>query len=291
MFSGLFFQGFSASEVEQLNRDWAQVEQWANLPEIPPTQCPELAQLKADIQGIELQDNLLSTTDDLLLSRAELPLPVTNLLLQLEEFLAAGEFGGLAQGEPVFQVVQLGVLELKLDDLTAQRMQQVLAWSRQMHGQGPMIELMVGASIAKQALKRCRADPSLIPDNTSLPAPQVEEFFYALCRDYVIMDRLQIAGSTEGVMFPEKTGVEFFNRAMRRAMANNAQRFYPLRGQVEQLGFEEDQAIPSKLELWAASTLGLPGPITRYVQNFLALHQARQHWIELVKEWDDVLGK
>lgn len=60
VFAGWFFRGFSATELEQLDRDWAQIVAWADLPDEDPEARARTAQFVEAVEEVEVADELLN---------------------------------------------------------------------------------------------------------------------------------------------------------------------------------------------------------------------------------------
>lgn len=289
IFSGWFFRGFSPAELEQLDRDWEQVVTWANLPEQDLEREARMARLAEEVQAVELPD-LFDRQEGEWVAREELSPQVSAVLLEFEDLLADEALGGVPGEMQVFPFMQLGTLELAMGDLTSERMGHLLRWSRQLHREGPLIGLMVGVALGEKALARCQLEPDLIPAFADVEAPTVEEYFSALCRDYVFTDRLLTTGSLEGGMLPTPAGDEFATQALRRAMASNARRFHPQRSDPEGYAKQPEVEMPGPVELWLASIFGQEETYTIYLESFFSAHGAQRHWLDFVESWNEVLG-
>lgn len=290
IFSGWFFRGFTPAELEQLDRDWEQVIAWADLPAADPVMEARMNTLSEETGAAGLPDDLFSRAEGAWVSREELTPEAAELLSRFEEQLAEGALGGIPPGMQVLGFMKLGQLELNMEDLTSERLGNVLVWSRKLQLEGSLIGLMMGVALGEQALERCRLEPALLPASVAASAPSVDEFFYGLCRDYVVAEMTVTIGSSDVVNIPGTGGDEFATQALRRAMANNAQRFYPQRS--DPLGFAERPAVemPDTMDLWLAGTFGSAETYSNYMESFFSSTTAQRTWIEFVESWDEVLG-
>ncbi len=152
------------------------------------------------------------------------------------------------------ELMQLGELELASEDLDAKRMDDFLSWTRSLQREGTMIEFMIGTRLGMQALERCRLEPALIPAKLSAPAPTIDEFFYGLCRDFVLAERSIRNNEAMRNAYPEEIPEEFVFRAMRRAKANAALRFYPLRNDPAGFGPQPPVEMPGTSTRWSRNS-------------------------------------
>lgn len=288
--AGWYFTGYTPSQLEQLERDWAKVEGWADIPALETAQDSVIEALLKDVESVEFDEDLFNLEEGERIARADLAPDVAALLERMETGLAEGQLGAPSGMPSAMRLLQLGQLEVHLDDMNAQRMGQFLAWTRTLHGTGPLIQQMVGMVLATHALERCQEDPSLIPTDADLQAPTMDEAFYGLCRDYVLLDSMQFDAGEQVARLSMDVESELLHQVMRRAMANNALRFYPHRAERQGPQPPPVQKLPGEFQAWLASTFGDAEQVTAYLESFLATTRVRENWVTFVDLWGEVLG-
>jgi hypothetical protein len=224
------------------------------------------------------------------LSRSELSPELQVLLRRFETHLKKGELGPMPAQSSAMIYMQMGQLELSMDDMDAEGMRQFLEWTRELGTSSSLIGQMVGSTLGVNALERCRAEPGLRPDSIAAEPPVVEEFFFGLCREFVNADQQRSQGNTSFSGLPGGPNSELLTQVMRRAFANNAIEFYPQRKAPDGFIVRPRSDVPGGFESWLLSKFGSHEDYTKRLEGYFAPATAHLRWVNFVETWDEVLG-
>ena len=296
--------GFRGDRLTQLERDWAEVVDWAQLPEFDHVAARPLEDIAIEwrswARAHEIGDVLVARGDaeHPRVARADLPAEVASMQERFELLLTAGLVAPPRSTEELSgSVMLLGKLVLQSNDLDRERMRQLLEFARRLQLESDLHTFNAGCALAREALARCREDNSLLPTESVAPAPRPSDLFDALCRDFVLQQRMVVATLAEetvesDALEPVGSADEFLEHATQRALANAARLYYPLRDEPERFGEIPAPTSVGATKVWFASTFRLPGPTTEVMESMLwrDLGTRGERWAELVSDWDATLN-
>ncbi|MAF65350.1 MAG: hypothetical protein CMJ84_06795 [Planctomycetes bacterium] len=279
LWAGWFRVGFSASELAELERGWAELHEWARIEGSGPSEPGALERIGEAWSAAESESE-----------RSE-------LLARFLDTLAGPAERLPADGQTMLPLLELSRRALAAEGADADRTERLLVLARDMQRRGHLLTFLVGTSLANEVLERCREDDSLIPATLDAPPPRPAELFEALCRDHFLAGELwaRPPGSREhevGGLPPLGGDDEHIARAMRAALLQDARRVHPLRDEPERFGELPLPELPGPFVRLRAACLGRPEDLQALLAPLLTVNIERfgRQWSEFVRDWRDVLG-
>lgn len=266
--------GYSGTQLDQ---DWIELQTWGRGISPGIAQGPNLEEF-AQAWNAAQQKGEDATTE----------------LARCRELLASGAYTMACEPHASLGVMKLGQQVLDSEGLDSFGLGQVLALARRLQQEGPLINFMVGIHLIRQALKLCRSDATLLPTDLDLPAPQPDELFSAMCRDFAMVPSVIYptgpgGPSTSFELDPDEKRLMQHMRATYIAMAN---KYFPLRDHPERFGEIPPPGKPGWFVRLRALLIARPDDMARTLAPLLAINMGSYGitWAQTVSDWKAILG-
>ncbi len=167
-----FANGFGLREINMLERDWLELSNWLEL--YPPPRGSDFAlpELRLRWKVAEKFDELPEPQKEGWIERDQLAPRTGEMIERFQLLIATGQLNELPITGTCTPLRQLARLELRLDDLSSQRMEHFLTWTQNLQRGVSPVGKDMGIDLGILALQRCQEDPRLTPWKRPLPPPR-----------------------------------------------------------------------------------------------------------------------